>query len=173
MKVEILPVGYLRENCYIISKNNNCIIIDPGDEDNKIIKCIGGKKVLAILITHYHFDHIGALNILKEKYNVEIYDYKNINEDIKISDFNFKVIDTKGHTDDSVSFYFYNDNIMFTGDFLFKESIGRFDFDNSSEIDMLKSIENIKKYDKSIKIYPGHGDITTLEYEFKNNPYLN
>lgn len=172
MNIKTLVVGYLEENCYILSKNNNCIVVDPGDEIDKILESIGNMNVNAILITHYHFDHIGSLSDLKEKYNVNVYDYNNIGQTINIGDFIFDVIDTKGHTADSVSFYFKDENVMFTGDFLFKESIGRCDFDNSNQSDMIKSIGKIKSFDKSIKIYPGHGENTTLQYELENNIFL-
>ena len=172
MNIDIIPVGYLQENCYILSKDNNCLLIDPGDEADKIIKEIGNKNVCGILITHYHFDHIGALPKLKEIYKTKIYDYRNIGQTINVGDFSFEIIDTKGHTKDSVSFYFKKNKVMFTGDFLFKESIGRCDFDESDESLMKQSIIKIKKYDKNIDIYPGHGDKTTLEYEFNNNYFL-
>ena len=170
MKIECIVVGDLQENCYIITKDNNTIIVDPGSEFEKIDKKI--KNLNAILITHYHDDHIGALKQLKEKYNVKIIDYKDVNEEFDINNFNFKVIDTKGHTNDSVSFYFKKEKIMFTGDFLFKETIGRTDFFNSNKQDMQRSINNIKKYKENIIIYPGHGEKTNLDYEKQNNIFL-
>ena len=90
-----------------------------------------------------------------------------------IDPFNFEVIYTPGHTSDSITYYFYDYGVMFTGDFLFKESIGRKDLETGNVNDMLESIDKIKEYDPSIKIYPGHGDTTTLEYELENNSYLN
>ena len=65
MNIKRVVVGSLEENCYIVEKNNKCIIIDPGDEADKIISNITC-EVVGILITHYHFDHIGALDELKE-----------------------------------------------------------------------------------------------------------
>ena len=76
MKVDIVKTGYLDENCYILSKDNNVLIIDPGDEFYKIKERIGNKNVLAVLITHYHFDHIGALNEVIEEYNPKVIDFK-------------------------------------------------------------------------------------------------
>ena len=73
---------------------------------------------------------------------------------------------------DSITFYFRNDKIMFTGDFLFKETIGRFDLVGSDYNKMLDSIFKIKKYDDDIVIYPGHGNSSILGYEKKNNPYF-
>ncbi len=171
MKIITVPVGYLKANCYILNKKDENIIIDPGDEYDKIIQNIKG-KVVATLITHSHFDHIGALDKIVKRFNCPIYDFKNLEEkEYKISDFIFEVIYTKGHTSDSVSYYFKESNALFTGDFLFKESIGRTDLETGNMNEMFKSIDKIIKYNDVI-IYPGHGEKTTLEYEKKHNPYL-
>lgn len=172
MKISKVVVGYLEENCYILEKNNKVIIIDPGDEAEKIIKEIGNKEVVAILITHNHFDHIGALNTLKNKYKVKVLDGNNLEEkEYKINDFIFEVIFTKGHSDDSVTYYFKDENVMFVGDFIFKDSIGRCDLETGNINKMKESIEKIKKYPNVI-LYPGHGVDTTLDYEKENNIYF-
>ncbi len=171
MNVEKIVTGYLEENCYVLSKNNTCLIIDPGDDWDKIKKSVGDKNVLAVLITHYHFDHVGALDALKKEYNVPVIDYKS-NSNITIGNFNFKIILTPGHKEDSATYFFDDDNVMFTGDFLFKETIGRCDLDGGNVNEMVKSIEKIKKYDANVKIYPGHGESSTMGYELMHNPYL-
>ena len=172
MKIDIVRVGYLSENCYIVSNGDTCLVIDPGDESEKIIESIGNKKVLGILITHHHFDHVGALDDIKNKYNAPVYDINNLKEGIKqIENFTFKVIYNPGHTDDSISFYFEEDNIMFVGDFVFRESIGRCDLGGSIPL-MKQSINKLKEYSKDITLYPGHGEATTLNYEKENNPYF-
>ena len=169
MEIKTVKVGSFRTNCYIIKKENNIIVIDPGDEYEKIKKEID-KNISAILVTHNHFDHIGAINQFK---NIKIYDYKNLKEQIyNIDDFKFEVIYTKGHTNDSISFYFKEEKVMFTGDFVFKNSIGRTDLETSSNEEMKKSIEKLKKYPKDITLYPGHGKETTLEEEIKTNPFF-
>ncbi len=174
MKVEILKVGYLQTNCYILTIENNILIIDPGDEYSKIKNKIKDKNLLGVLVTHRHFDHIGALKDIVNDYKVNVYDINNLKEEeYQVGKFKFKVIYTKGHTDDSITFYFYKDNFMFCGDFIFKDSIGRCDFENSSVIDMKNSINKIKTYSNNIIIYPGHGDKTTLKYEKENNFYFN
>ena len=71
------------------------------------------------------------------------------------------------------SFYFKDEEVMFTGDFLFKDTIGRYDFPESNAEEMFKSINKIKKYSDYITIYPGHGEFTNLGYEKENNPYFN
>lgn len=170
MKIECIKTGYLEENCYVISKENDALIVDPGDDAPKIIKLVGNKNVLAVLITHYHFDHIRALDEIVNHYNVEVIDYKNKKENI--GTFNFEIIDTKGHKEDSVSFYFKEEKIMFVGDFIFEGAIGRWDLPGGNLNQMLDSIKKIRKYDKAIVLYPGHGNKTTLEKELLNNLYM-
>ncbi len=186
MKIEKIVVGLYQENCYLIIKDNKCIIVDPGDESEKIISKIEKLKlnVLCIIITHAHFDHVGALNDVLDKYKVPIY-YRNINNEIKynnlidvneekyiVDDFKFEVIFTPGHRNDCITYYFYEENIMFTGDFLFKGTIGRTDLEYASVSDIKKSLNKIKKYNNEITIYPGHGPSSNLKYEKENNVYL-
>lgn len=169
MIIKTIKVGYLQTNCYILIKEKNAIIIDPGDEYSKIKKETENLNIQAILITHHHFDHIGALNNFK---NTKIID-KNTKEDtLKIGDFEFEIIKTPGHTEDSITYYFKNEKIMFVGDFIFEGTIGRTDLDTGSYEQMVQSIKKIKQYPKNIKIYPGHGNETTLERELKTNPFL-
>lgn len=164
MNIKRVVVGILEENCYIVENHNKCIIIDPGDEVDKIINNIN-YPVVGILVTHYHFDHIGALKDLKEKYNL-------IENNFNIDDFDFEVINTPGHTRDSETFYFKDDNIMFVGDFIFNNGIGRMDLPTGSKKDMKKSLDMIFKYPKDTIIYPGHGGSTTLKNEKENIDYL-
>lgn len=173
MNIEVIKVGYLQTNCYVLTIDNECLVIDPGDEFERIKNKIGKKTVLKVLLTHHHFDHIGALDDLIEKYNVEILDNTNLEEkEYIIGKFNFTVIFTKGHTTDSICFYFKEYKAMFVGDFIFKESIGRCDLPTGSNSDMKLSLKKISKYDDDIIIYPGHGESSSLGYEKINNIYL-
>ena len=182
MEIKKTVVGYLEENCYFIKEGNKGLIVDPGDEINKILKMIGDTKIVGILITHAHFDHVGALDDLLKKYDVPIY-YHNINNELnykklinveeqeyKIDNFTFDVIYTPGHRNDSVTFLF--DDTMFTGDFIFYLSIGRTDLEYGNYEEMIDSIKKIKQYPDNITIFPGHGIDTTLGYEKENNSYF-
>ena len=174
MNIECVVTGYLDENCYILSKDKTCLVVDPGDDFIKIKEAIGDKKVLGVLITHSHADHIGALRNFLTKRSIKIFKRSNLeeNKEYKIGDFTFKCILTPGHSKDSVTFYFEEDNFMIDGDFIFKESMGRTDFPGGSDADMAASIQKILEYNDDIKLYPGHYDETTLGYEKKNNPFL-
>lgn len=170
MKIEKVIVGNLEENCYIIIKDNKVLVIDPGDEIDKIKKKIEDRKVVGVLITHKHFDHIGALNYFQ---NIPVYSFSNLEEkEYNIDNFKFQVILTPGHSEDSISYYFKDINSLFSGDFIFYESIGRCDLPTGNIQDMMKSIAKIKKYPQDMQIYPGHGISTTLRYEIENNKYL-
>lgn len=173
MKIKKVITGSLEENCYILINNNDCLVVDPGDDISLIIDAIKDYNLLGILITHHHFDHIGALDELLKYKEVEIYDYKSEEKEYSINDFKFKIIKTPGHTSDSITFYFYNENTMFVGDFVFKETIGRTDLPTGNDIEMVSSIKKIKQYDKKTVLYPGHGEETTIEHEIEYNYYFN
>lgn len=173
MKIEIVKTGYLEENCYVISTDGKCLVIDPGDDFLEIDKVISKYELLGIFITHHHFDHVGALQQLKDKYKIEVYDRSNLEEkEITIGPFTFHVIYTPGHSKDSISLYFQKEKVMFVGDFVFKDTIGRTDLEGGDFSDMKDSIEKLKRYPKDVVLYPGHGEKTTLEYEIKNNIYF-
>ena len=173
MEVKSVVTGYLDENCYILIKNGTCLVVDPGDDYHNILDCIGDNKVLGVLITHSHADHIGALRNFLTKRSIKTFKRSNLEEkEYSIGDFSFKCIYTPGHSKDSVSFYFEEDKMLFIGDFIFKGSIGRCDLPGGSEDDMRESILKIMNYDDDITLYPGHYEITNLGEEKKNNPYL-
>jgi hypothetical protein len=166
MKINSVVVGPLDTNCYILNNNGKVIIIDPGDEEDKIINEVNG-EVVGIIITHHHFDHVGAMEEIKKYYKVNVYDYSNLKENNKIDNFDFKMIRTPGHTDDSITIYFEKEKSMFVGDFIFYGSIGRTDLGGNIS-DMKKSIESILLYDDDIKLYPGHFIPTKIGIERNN-----
>jgi len=173
MEIKRIVTGFLDENCYVLIKNKTCLVIDPGDDFPKIKKEIGENKILAVLITHSHFDHIGALRNFLTKKSIKIFKKSNLEEkEYTIGDFTFKCLYTPGHSKDSVTFYFEEDKAMFVGDFIFNESIGRTDLPGGSNEEMQESIRKILTFDDKIKLYPGHNDETTLKHEKTHNPFL-
>lgn len=207
MEIIKFSLGQLQTNCYfLIDKENNCLVFDPGDEGNFILEEIQIKKLkpLAILATHGHFDHVMAVGEIQKNYQTPFYisskdlflikkikesaEYflkvkpailpiNNINNlgnknFLKIKNFQLRILKTPGHTPGSVCFYFQKEQILFTGDTLFKKGIGRYDFSYSDKDNLIKSLEKIFCLPLETKIFPGHGEESTLEKEkdfiFKN-----
>ena len=178
MKVEIIPC--LEDNySYLIiyEINNNACIIDPS-EAKPIIDFIEKKNINLkyILNTHHHFDHIGGNKELKKKYNSIVvgykYDAKRIPEiDILVEDnqiwkadnFEAKIIHVPGHTLGHISFHFFNERLIFTGDTLFSLGCGRI-FEGTHE-EMFKSLNKIKSLPQDTKVYCGH------EYTLQNSNF--
>lgn len=191
--------GLIQSNCYILDKENECFIIDPGSDYESILKEIGDLKVIGILLTHGHFDHvdmIGFFNVpiyihknddilLKRKelslhtaFNLEpSYYYPNLKivklndgDEIPFQDEKIKVIHTPGHTAGSACFLYRNK--LFSGDTLFRNAIGRTDFPTGSELEMKASIINLLSIlNENTKVYPGHDENTTVKEEKEKNPY--
>lgn len=173
MEIKTIVTGVLDENCYVLIKNNTCLVVDPGDNYLKIKEAVADNKVLAVLITHSHFDHIGALRNFLTKRSIKIFKKSNLMEQTyTVGDFSFDCLYTPGHSKDSVSFYFKDEKIMFVGDFVFKEGIGRYDLPGGDFDELKASLSKLKKYDDDITLYSGHGEVTTLKYEKENNTYL-
>ncbi len=157
MKIERVIVGDLETNCYLLDIDSEVVIIDPGDEFELIKKSIGKRKVVGVLLTHFHLDHIGALEEVVSYYDIDT-------NKVKSDKFKYEVIETPGHTTESKTYYFKDDNIMFVGDFIFQDGLGRTDL-GGSDSDMMDSLKMILKYPDNTILYPGHGEKTTLEEE--------
>ncbi len=173
MQVKSIKVGNLETNCYILSENGNSIVIDPGDEFIKIKPLLEENRLIAVLLTHRHPDHTGALSDIVKFYGCPVYDRNNLEE--RRYDFcgiHLEVLYTPGHTSDSISYYFYDYGLLFVGDFIFRGTIGRWDLPTGNFEEMQKSILKLKNYSDRTIIYPGHGDTTKLWDEKENNPYL-
>lgn len=171
MKVETIVVGPLKTNCYLLEKDSTWLIVDPGEEFSKIEEHITG-NVFGILLTHRHFDHVGALASCLDRYQVPVYDASSPSKKIQLGSFSFEILATKGHTEDSISFYFPEEQKLFAGDFLFFRTVGRVDLPTGSKDAMKESIAKIKHYPDTLEVYPGHGPKTTLGEEKQENPYF-
>ena len=175
MEIKKIVTGALEENCYVLSKDGTCLIVDPGSDSKKIKELVGTDKIIGVLVTHSHFDHIGALrDFLNMNRRLKIFKKSNLTDlkEVSVGSFNFIPIMTPGHSSDSVTFYFKDDNAMFVGDFIFRDTVGRCDLPGGSEQELKESLEKIKTYPKETTLYPGHYETTTLEEEMKNNPYF-
>lgn len=162
MTVYKIVVGPLAVNCYLVvdEATKETFIIDPGDEPEKISDVINkhGLKPVLIILTHAHFDHIGALEQVKKEFGIEV-NHKDL-----------EIIKTPGHTKDGICIII-GENI-FTGDTLFKNSIGRTDLAGGDFNQIQKSLKRIMQYPDNFKVYPGHGPETTIGQEKQNNPFL-
>ena len=198
MIIKAIPTGEIQANCYIVMDENTseAVIIDPGADEEIIYNLIENMKakVKYILLTHGHFDHVGAVEYLSEKLNVPFYinkkdeeyalkddyvftklrkadGYLKEGDTFKIWNKEIKVLETTGHSKGGVSFLI-EDN-LFTGDTLFLGSIGRTDFNGGSFEEIISSIKTkLIPLGDNIKVYPGHGPSSTISYEKMRNPYL-
>ncbi len=157
MEIKKLVLGPLHTNCYLVIKENACLIIDPASSADIIINACKSYQVKGILVTHHHFDHIGALKELENFYHLK---HNTFNDN-----FGYEIIKTPGHASDSLTFYFKPEKVMFTGDFIFYHTCGRCDLETSSIKDMQESLAKIKQYPDDITIYPGHGKSSILGAE--------
>ena len=174
MEIKHLIVGVLETNCYLLISNNELVVIDPGDEAEKILTEIEETKAKPkyIINTHYHFDHILANQKIKEKTGAKILihedekDFIDFSVDIflkegskiNIGDSVLKVIHTPGHTRGGICLL--GEDFIFTGDTLFKDGYGRTDLLGGSQEDLMESLERLSKLLKpGMKVYPGHGEI--------------
>ena len=200
MDVERIVVGPVATNCYLLHKDGHIILIDPGDSSRAIIRRMekyGSFRLLAILLTHGHFDHINAVDALVEKYHCPVYacqdDEKMLrdrrynsmgplhgelhcpitwlsNDRLEIGDFHFEVLYAPGHTNGSVMYLI--EGKLFSGDTLFRGSVGRTDLYGGSYGKLMESLQQIRQLDEKTVVFPGHEEETTVEEELMNNPFL-
>ena len=178
MKIEIIPC--LKDNySYLIidEENNIACVVDPGEAE-PIIKYLENTqiKLKFILNTHHHYDHVDGNQKLKEKYGASVIGYKDDKEripgiDIMVNDeetwiyknFEAKIIHIPGHTLGHICFYFYKDELVFTGDTLFSLGCGRI-FEGTYK-QMFDSLMKLKELPKNTKVYCGH------EYTLQNSKF--
>ena len=187
MDIKVQPMGDYQTNCYIVTVNDKDLIIDPGVGAVRWIKQNVTNPV-AILNTHGHFDHVWSNKEVQNEFDLKIYTPKDDNfmlekdpygmgmppscadvliqpdEELEISGIKIKFHHFPGHTPGCSAIQI--DEHLFTGDFIFKGTIGRFDFPNSDATLMKQSLNKILSWnDVNFHIYPGHGEKTTLKAE--------
>ncbi len=199
MEIVALAVGPLETNCYIVYENQKAIVVDPGGDADQIIAQISEKnlEVEYIFNTHGHHDHIIANKDISVYAKKAVYvhpddeyllsagfpfwgipasekDYETKpvagGDQFSFGPYQIEVIHTPGHTKGSVSYLI--DGSLFCGDLLFKNSIGRSDFEESSPKDMVSSLKKVLELSDLTAVYPGHGAPTSIAAEKENNPFL-
>jgi hydroxyacylglutathione hydrolase len=174
---------------------------DSQDEISRMID-ESGCSLKGILLTHGHFDHIMAADAVRDKYGVKVYascDEKNTLEQphinlgeayglklsvkadvwhkdgeiLKLAGFDIEALHTPGHTEGGSCYYVREIGVLFSGDTLFCGSVGRTDFPGGSMSEIVRSIkEKVMVLPDDTKVYPGHGEGTSVGYERVNNPFL-
>ncbi len=205
MRMTRMVVGAIATNCYIVSDENTkkAFIVDPGGDAERIKNKVAesGLTVEAILLTHGHFDHMMAVDELRDCYGAKVYlgeaekelianAQQNVSamfgkpmtttadvfvkdgEILNIAGFSIQVIATPGHTKGGVCYYMKEQEAAFSGDTIFQCSVGRTDFPGGSQSELSRSIrEKLFVLPDDTQLFPGHGDSTVVSYERKYNPF--
>lgn len=188
-------------NTYIVGNEQEVFVIDPANKISSISSAIKNRKVVGVLLTHAHYDHFKTLDAFLKKYNVNLYIHKNglnkltdldsscvfffgvsslnainantvfvkDNEIITLGDLKVKVMATPGHTNCSVVYEI--EDVMFTGDTLFNNGVGRTDLPTANTIQLINSLKKLLDNNNQKTIYPGHSIPSTLEDERRNNNF--
>jgi hydroxyacylglutathione hydrolase len=197
-----LSNGLVNSNVYIVGDEGEGVVIDCGVNADEIFRMAdsNGLKIKYLILTHCHFDHVYYTDKLKDLTGAKVIIHKNdaariddSNSDflkrlglsmhvsppdilagdgdvVSVGKHNFKFIHTPGHSSGSMCVKV--DDLLFTGDTLFKLSMGRTDFDGGNKEDIYQSLAKLSKLPDDTKVYPGHGEETTIKYEKEHNPYL-
>jgi glyoxylase-like metal-dependent hydrolase (beta-lactamase superfamily II) len=202
MDIRCLTVGPLQENCWIVRRDDRALVIDPGDEADRIIAATDGVTVEAILLTHTHFDHVGAVAALARHTGAPVYCpqievpvLQDINayvfpgfgpfepydpeetvdggEQLHLAGLDLDVIFTPGHSPGHVSYSIADQQVLLDGDVLFEGSIGRTDLPGGSYPTLMDSIATLlNTLPDETRVLPGHMGETTLGRERATNPFL-
>ena len=194
LKIHTLPLGSYQTNCYILHEDTskNCVIIDPGYQAEDLLLQLKQLDLTldAILLTHGHFDHVGAVKTLAAETGCKVYihsaeqtmppqftagplyftDTYTGGDTLELSGLSFRVLHTPGHTPGCVCLM-VEDN-LFTGDTLFRESCGRTDLPGGNGAEIFKSLRRLAALPGDFRVLPGHGMESTLDDERMYNPYL-
>ena len=192
LKIDTLTLGLYQVNCYVVYNegSDRCVVIDPGYEPQRILNHLKAKnlKLETILLTHGHFDHVGGVKELVAATNCKVYlhDLERTMPEamtagplyatdgfpsrFSIAGMEFTVLHTPGHTPGSVCLIC--EDAIFSGDTLFAGSCGRTDLPGGDWATILESLKRLKELPGNYRVFPGHGEDTTLSQERQYNPYL-
>lgn len=201
MKIDVIPLGHIAANCYMLLSDNAAVVIDPGIFSQRVKDFLNenSEKERLILLTHAHFDHICGAERLRADTGVKIAVGEKdapalIDTSLSLSDkfhahqtpfeadillkdneiFNVGDIEFKSLSTPGHTvggMCYLTVKSLFSGDTLFLESVGRTDFPGGDGEALLKSIKRLLSLDEDIEVYPGHGEPTTIEHEKLYNPF--
>jgi hydroxyacylglutathione hydrolase len=206
LEVHGLTVGPIAENCFIVRKEGGekALVVDPGEEPERILAEVEqlGVEVEAILITHCHFDHVGAVAPLARETGAPVYvpevevpvladimsfvlpgfgPYESYEadetvkggEELALAGLTLDVIFTPGHSPGHVTYSVRGENAILSGDVLFQGSVGRVDLPGGDGPTLLRSIQGlVDTHPPETTVYPGHMGVTNLGAEQATNPFL-
>ena len=194
MEITVLTLGGYMTNCYILRQeaSSKCLIIDPGYEAGRILSVLQQKQLEpeAILLTHGHFDHVGAVQDLAAETDCDVYIAEAdlslppmitngklyythtypASGTLNLAGLAIRILPTPGHTPGSVCLLV--EDTMFSGDTLFQGSCGRTDLPGGSWEQIAASLKTLAALPGDYRVLPGHGGETTLDRERQSNPYL-
>jgi len=194
MFVKMFTVGLLATNCFLVGDTDSgeAMVIDPGFDSETEAKAIvkeierNGFKVKLIVNTHGHPDHVGGNRFMKGYSNAPILIYEDDawmlsnppadrklrdGDLIRVGNVELRVVHTPGHSRGSV--ILIGSDVVFSGDTLFAGSIGRYDLPGGSLDDLVNSLKSrLLTLPDSFRVYPGHGQVTSIGEERQNNPFL-
>ena len=205
MKIQHSVLGMCATNTYYVydDETKRGLIVDPADSPDTIIAKADSLSMIpeAVLITHGHFDHVLAMNKIREHYGIKVYAgltekqvlhdmamnltssfgmgqtfdadiYLKDGEEFETAGYHIKAIEVPGHTIGGMCYYFDKQGVLFSGDTLFCESVGRSDFPGGSASALCRGIKDkLFVLPEHTKVYPGHMDETTIGNEIKYNPF--
>ena len=189
MLIKTIPVGHLETNCYVVTDEASlcCAVIDPGDESNTILDYLEDNRLrcLAVILTHGHYDHVGAAAVVAEETGATVYmhraddtrgedphrpfvlppngKYVDEGDAVELPGLRFEVLATPGHTPGGITLRC--GEALFTGDTLFRGSCGRTDLPGGDMDEELMSLKKLCALPGDYEVYPGHMDSSTLERE--------
>jgi glyoxylase-like metal-dependent hydrolase (beta-lactamase superfamily II) len=207
IEVRAFTVGSIQENCYFVRRPETAgaVIVDPGEEASRLLEAVsalGIDSVEAILVTHCHFDHIGAVKAIHDATGAPVYvpeiereiladidsftppgfgPFESYDADhtvaggetLELAGMSFDVRFTPGHSPGHVTYAVRDEHALFSGDVLFQGSVGRTDLPGGDWPTLLASIESlIDEFPSATRVYPGHMGVTTLGNEQATNPFL-
>jgi len=197
MKVEKIAVGSLDTNCYLIQSGEDIGVIDPGEDAEKLIETIEAKgdegvSLKFVLATHFHWDHVNAVDELLKEYGADFYigekDLQPLEEsaeidarpdstlaegdEVKLGKNVLKVMETPGHSPGSISLLEEDEGLAFVGDLVFANGFGRTDLPGGSREALEDSLERLVGLDGDWEVYSGHGPVFRLSKKVANSPFL-